>query len=123
MKALVCGGRDWRDTSTIYSALDGAREALRITEIIHGGAPGVDTLAGRWAKDREVPCTVYPANWLVDGKAAGPIRNQRMLDEGKPTMVLAFAGGKGTDDMVKRAITAGVEVYQLSGEWTRKYIA
>ena len=121
MKALVCGGRDWSDTSAIFSALDGAREALGVTEIIHGGAPGADQIAGRWAKQRDVPCTVYPANWLVDGKAAGPIRNQRMLDEGKPNMVLAFAGGKGTADMVRRAVNAALKVYEPTGGWTRRY--
>jgi hypothetical protein len=41
--------------------------------------------------------------WLsLAGPAAGPIRNQRMLDWG-PDLVVAFAGGKGTADMVRRA--------------------
>ncbi len=38
------------------------------------------------------------------------IRNQQMLDEAKPDMVLAFPGGRGTDDMVSRAEKAGVPV-------------
>ena len=29
----------------------------------------------------------YPADWDKFGRAAGPIRNQQMLDEGKPNMI------------------------------------
>lgn len=62
----------------------------------------------------------YPASWKRLGRAAGPIRNQRMLDEGKPTRALAFADdvmlmdGKwwpttpGTLDMVMRLRRSGI---------------
>jgi hypothetical protein len=53
---------------------------------------------------------VYKAEWDKHGRAAGPIRNQQMLDDGKPDLVLAFAGGRGTDDMCRRAREAGIEV-------------
>lgn len=52
---------------------------------------------------------VFPRS-ATNGKAAGPIRNQRMLDEGKPDLVVAFPGGRGTADMVRRAKAAGVPV-------------
>jgi hypothetical protein len=51
------------------------------------------------------------AEWKKYGPAAGPIRNQRMLDWG-PDLVVAFSGGKGTADMVRRARAAGVEVIE-----------
>jgi hypothetical protein len=51
------------------------------------------------------------ADWNTHGRAAGPIRNQRMLDEVKPELVVAFPGGRGTADMVRRAREAGVNVY------------
>ena len=43
------------------------------------------------------------ADWAKYGPVAGPIRNQDMLDLHRPKMVIAFPGGKGTADMVKRA--------------------
>lgn len=49
----------------------------------------------------------------LEGKAAGPIRNQRMLDDGKPDRVLAFPGGRGTANMVKLAKAAGVPVHEI----------
>jgi hypothetical protein len=65
--------------------------------------------------DQDIPCSVYMADWDGLGRKAGPIRNQRMLDEGKPDLVIAFPGGRGTADMVRRAREAGVEVVELAG--------
>lgn len=52
----------------------------------------------------------YPAEWEAHGKAAGPIRNAHMLSDFKPDLVVAFPGGRGTADMVKKAQDAGVTV-------------
>jgi hypothetical protein len=48
------------------------------------------------------------ADWEKLGRSAGPIRNQAMLDEGRPDLVVAFPGHHGTADMVRRARAAGV---------------
>jgi hypothetical protein len=85
-----------------------------ITLLIAGGARGADTLAEEWAKIQEVECSVYHADWAKHGRAAGPIRNQQMLDEGQPTLVVAFPGGRGTADMVRRSRNAGLEVIEVS---------
>lgn len=79
-------------------------------EIISGCAKGADSVAVDWSIVNWLPCHKYSADWETHGKAAGPIRNQQMLDEGKPDLVVAFPGGKGTADMVRRAKKAGVKV-------------
>lgn len=84
--------------------------ATPITAIIHGGASGADTMAHRWAGMIAKPVDVYPASWCKHGRAAGPIRNQQMIDDGKPDLVIAFPGGKGTADMVRKAEAAGIPV-------------
>ena len=71
-------------------------------------------MAAEWANARGVPCDVFMANWSELGRKAGPIRNQQMLDEGRPTLVVAFPGGRGTTDMVRQAKAAGVEVIEVS---------
>lgn len=114
VKVLVCGGRDFKNESAVINFLFRIDDERPITSVIHGGADGADRLGGEAAKLLQVPCHVFPANWKRDGKAAGPIRNQRMLDEGKPDVVVAFPGGKGTADMVRRARDAGVEVIEAS---------
>lgn len=87
---------------------------LDISLLIHGDAPGADTLAGLYAADHGIDCVAFPANWERHGPAAGPMRNQRMLEVAKPELVIAFPGGKGTADMVRRARKAGVPVNEIT---------
>lgn len=109
-RVLICGGRDYNDKRSIYRSLDGLFP--RPTAIIHGGASGADFWAGRWAADHDVPCEKYAVDHAIDGPwpAAGPRRNARMLEKSKPHMVVAFPGGRGTADMVRRARAAGCMV-------------
>jgi hypothetical protein len=109
MRLLVCGGRHYRDERSLRRVLDAALRTGDLT-LIAGGARGADRLARQWAVDRGVPCATYPADWDQHGPAAGSIRNQQMLDDGRPDMVLAFPGGRGTADMVERAHRKGVLV-------------
>lgn len=81
-------------------------------EIIHGGAKGADLWADYWAVHNFCPVHEFKADWDKHGKSAGPIRNQQMLDEGKPDLVIAFPGGRGTEDMKARARKAGVKVIE-----------
>src|SRR5262249_47881897 len=83
-----------------------------IVRVVAGGARGADTIAAEWAKARSLPCDVFMANWAELGRKAGPIRNQQMLGEGRPNLVVAFPGGRGTEDMIRRARSAGVEVIE-----------
>lgn len=108
MRLLVCGGRTYSDRATLFAALDEIHAKTPVDVLIHGGASGADCLAMTWAVARGVWFEEYVAEWNKHGKAAGPIRNQRMLDEGKPDLLVSFTGGKGTLDMVTRAKKAGV---------------
>ena len=118
---LVCGGRDFANRFYLELHLDaqlglaecmGRRLPVRIVE---GGASGADQMAREWAAARGVPCTTVEADWKMHGRGAGPIRNQKMLDM-KPDLVIAFPGGNGTADMVRRAEKAGVTVVDLRAE-------
>ena len=115
MRVLVCGSRDWTDAALILETLRGVAE---VTVVIHGAATGADTLAGDAARTLGIHVLPFPADWERHGRAAGPIRNQQMLDEGKPVLVLAFSenlnSSRGTADMVARARLWGVEVRLVS---------
>lgn len=113
MRLLICGGRDFDDFQMFDRWL---RQVIADYEwpgaVISGMAPGADTMAADWAKQRGITVDAFPADWERHGRSAGPIRNQQMLDEGKPDLVLAFPGGRGTSDMVARAKKTGVKVIQ-----------
>ena len=116
MKILVCGGRNYWNREELYRVLDAIHKAGPVTHAIHGGATGADSLVGQWCASLGVECTAYPADWKEYGKAAGPIRNQQMLNQGCPDVVIAFRGGAGTADMVRKAQKAGIKVVDVVKE-------
>lgn len=111
-RILVTGGRNYANVRLLTRTLDDLAQHRAIAVIIHGNAPGADSLAAEWARLAHVPVEAYPADWRR-GKGAGPERNARMLAEGKPDLVVAFPGGRGTADMVRRARAAGVRVVEV----------
>ena len=115
MKVLVCGGRNFRDRELLVKTLDPLYwgHEPRITHLIEGEAYGADKMSAWWASAYDIKIERYPANWALHGKAAGYIRNKQMLEEGKPDLVIAFPGGKGTAMMVELAKKAGVEVREI----------
>jgi hypothetical protein len=108
-RILVCGGRNYFDQAQVNTILDQHNP----TTIIHGAARGADTLAGNFAKSRGIPEIACPANWAKHGLKAGFLRNQAMLNDHKPDLVIAFPGGRGTADMVRRARRAKVAVIEI----------
>lgn len=108
MRILVCGGRDTGDFE--IPVFIEKLHSLKPTVIISGEATGFDALAKNYAEVFKVSYEGYPADWDTYGKAAGPIRNKTMLTKGRPDLVVAFPGGKGTANMIKQAKEAKVEV-------------
>ncbi len=106
---LICGGRDFTDQKQFNGAMIEVVQQYGLPHrVVHGAARGADTLAGQWATNLKIEVFEYPADWKKHGKAAGPIRNGRMLSLHKPDLVIAFPGGRGTADMIKQANEAGV---------------
>lgn len=111
MRILICGDRNWADRLSIRRYLD----TLDLdTIIIAGGARGADTIAEEEAEVIGLTVHVFPAEWDKYGRAAGPIRNQQMLDEGLPDLVVYFhpnlSASRGTADMCRRARKRNIPV-------------
>lgn len=123
MKILVCGATYFTDYELFHD------ELCRIIyekghvkhmypfevfdiEIISGMAKGADTLAVQFAKQYNLPLHEFPADWNKYGKGAGPVRNQKMIDEGHPDLIVAFPMkiSKGTRDMINRGLMEDIEV-------------
>lgn len=113
MRILVCGGRNYNDRVKFNQVMNEYLIDADLT-IIEGGAIGADYLAFEWAVRNNIEVEEYRAPWEAYGAKAGPIRNQKMLDNGKPDLVIAFPGKKGTADMVNRAKKAGVPVREIT---------
>lgn len=135
-RILICGDRNWTDYEFFVAAMLKwiAKHGVPKT-IIEGCARGADSMAGhQWAVEIDEPKPYvehYPAKWeqhdsyeqtcwckdksVEKCRGAGPIRNQAMLNHGRPDAVIAFhkdiASSRGTADMVKRARKAGIPVW------------
>lgn len=131
MRIGVTGGRTFGKADLVqrtFSVLERFQGSL---VLVHGAAPGADMLCDRAARESERwQIESYLADWFgpcqddcrhgprgrMSGgdycPAAGPIRNQRMVDSGLGLLV-AFSGGRGTADMISRARAAGVLVLRV----------
>ena len=114
MRVLVCGGRDYNNADYMRKVLDDMHAVTPFDILIYGMARGADDMAKMWATARGVGRLGFPAQWEKYGKQAGPMRNARMLEKGKPDLVIAFPGGRGTADMMRQAKAAGVPVQQVT---------
>lgn len=115
MRVLMCGDRNWTDEKSIREVLSNLVAFHSEVIVIEGEAPGADSISRDVAESMGIQVLKFPALWKTFGRAAGPVRNKQMLMEGKPDMVCAFHNNlrdsKGTKNMVRQAINAGVPVY------------
>jgi hypothetical protein len=109
-KILMCGDRNWSSEEAINQFF---KLLPKNIIIISGNARGADYLVEQYCKINNIENKIFPANWKKHGKAAGPIRNNLMLDE-KPELVIAFHGdirnSKGTIHTVSSARTRKIPV-------------
>jgi hypothetical protein len=124
MRVVVTGDRAFAKASLLNAVMDRVSDEWGITEIAHGGqkqwAPltqqwrGVDYYVDEWAKGAGMPRQVFAVSdeeWKLLHRAAGPVRNRRMLDEFKPDRVLAFPGNKGTRDCIAAALERHIDTW------------
>lgn len=125
-KVVVAGPRDWKDYNAVVKAIE--ESGFEITEIVHGAAKGVDSMAGRWAEKNNIPIKEFPAEWnnmalpgavaknYAKGKGvynatAGFYRNGLMAEYGDALIAIDVGTG-GTSDMIKRMQGEGKPVFK-----------
>lgn len=115
---IVTGSRDWTD----YEVLGRALAAHEPDLIVEGGARGADMVARLWAHENDVKWHTVAADWKAYGKAAGSMRNIKMLEEFPEALVIAFPlpQSRGTYHCIREAVKRGhkVMVVKPSGEWS-----
>ena len=125
---LVTGSRNWDNGYRMKQALGWvARTRPGPYMLVHGAAFGADSEADYYARKLEWAVTKVPANWKRDGRAAGPIRNVKMVDgilahtSDTPAEAICLAfpleGSRGTWHCMEYAAQNGIPV------WLHKYPA
>jgi len=109
----VTGGRNYHNARLVAEMLGFARVMQNEITIVVGCANGLDRLVRNWAIKHGITFEEFKADWKTHGKAAGPIRNQKMLDSGM-IILIAFPGGTGTAHMTGICRKAGVQVIEVN---------
>ena len=109
MRILVTGSRHHTDASLVAAAFDRLSPGPHI--VVHGLAKGADALCAQDADRRGWRSEGHPADWS-QGRSAGPVRNQHMVDLGADVcFAFPLRGSRGTFDCAKRARAAGIPVW------------
>lgn len=112
MKVIIAGPRTlYVKNRTIYKAIEAS--GFDVTEIISGGASGIDSCAIEYARDFRIPLSVYYADWSELGKAAGPARNKQMAGQADALIIIKEGEHwtRGTKSMFKAAQDEHLKVY------------
>lgn len=107
MRTIFAGSRHLSSKTALTLVTIAQHEATwEITHVLHGDCRGVDKVS----ESLGLPTTVYPADWKTHGKAAGPIRNQIMVDNADALIAIWDGKSRGTLDIIKRARKARLKV-------------
>lgn len=113
MKLAIVGSRNWPYPMMIHAWM--LSQIQFATEIVSGGAKGVDTFAMQFASDFNIPFKEFPADWERLGKQAGFVRNAEIVKYADRVVAFSLGDSPGTKHTIGLARRAGKlqEVIQL----------
>ena len=100
MKLLIAGSRNLLPRIKFLDTLVWEQCGLEPTEIISGGAKGVDSQAKEYAEALCLPFKVFEADWDKYGKSAGYRRNKIMATYADELLAIWDGESKGTSHMI-----------------------
>lgn len=113
MKVIIAGSRTITDENEVVQAI--VDSGFMITEVISGGARGVDQIGEKWATMMDIPITKFIPDWERLGKRAGHVRNNDMALYAAPSggLILVWDGkSRGSANMLQNAATYGLRVHE-----------
>lgn len=113
MKLIIAGSRDcWIRNDELLDLFNkfGFQE---VTEIISGGARGIDSDGEEFAKTYDIPLKIFPADWKKYGLSAGPRRNREMAEYGDVLLLIWDGKSKGSANMKSRMLGLKKPVFEV----------
>lgn len=84
-----------------------------VTEIVSGGAKGIDSVGEEFANDSHILVNRFDADWEKHGKAAGPIRNKKMAEYADALLLIWDGKSKGSANMKKEMLLLNKPIYEV----------
>jgi len=104
IKLGIVGGRDYNDYENFKKLVDEYIDSIgQPSEIISGGALGVDTMAEKYANDHSIAMTIFKPDWNHYGKSAGIRRNTDIINQSTHILALPTKKSVGTHDSIRKA--------------------
>lgn len=100
MKTIIAGSRSIKDYDKVAEVINTFHEKHPITEVVSGGAQGVDTLGEVWAERNGIPFKQFLAEWDIYGRSAGYRRNEEMGDYADCLLAIWDGKSRGTKHMI-----------------------
>jgi hypothetical protein len=115
MKVIIAGGRDIKSEAVVLEAIMRAQvlDGFTITEVVSGGAKGVDRFGEQWALAVGLPVKWFHAEWEKHGTAAGPIRNRQMAEYAEALILVWDGKSRGSASMKREATKRGLKVSEF----------
>jgi hypothetical protein len=111
-KVIVAGPRDYNNYTAVCDAI--LDSGVDVTEVVSGGAKGVDSLGERWAKENDVPVKKFVADWNKYGRSAGPLRNKEMVNYADTLIAIVPYTSPGTTNVIKQALDNNLRVFKYT---------
>jgi hypothetical protein len=111
MKVIVAGSRTIYDYAVVKDAIE--KSGFEITELVSGGARGVDRLGERYAEENSIPTKVFIPKWDKYGKRAGYLRNEMMANYADACIMVWNGFSLGSRMMFELAQQKGIKLFNV----------
>jgi hypothetical protein len=115
VRVIIAGSRELKGTVEVIDVAVAA-SAYHVSEVVWGGARGIDYLGKQWAELNGVPVKPFlvdPIQWDRDPKGAGKARNIRMAEYAHALIAVWDGRSGGTAHMIHAARARHLLVYVL----------
>lgn len=119
MRIIIAGGRDFDDYELLKERCDHLLQNVVVTDFISGGCIGADKLGERYARERGIEPTIFPANWNKYGLGAGPKRNEQMAQNADGCILFWNGRTPGSSNMKKYCIVYGLKLKEVDTQKTK----
>lgn len=109
MKVAIIGSRSVTDYSVVLKAIE--ESSFEVTEVVSGGAKGVDTLAEKYAGESGLPTKVFLPDYTKHGKVAPHVRNSEILSYADKVIAIWDGKSRGTGSVIEKARKKGLDVW------------